>query len=187
MTLLSANMRWTQLKEGVLSFFNNFGALYAVEILLFFCVIFFVSKVLRDNEATKLMILYWFMLLAGACMRVFDDTVMTPSFYLIYVVIISFMMLILFSVYVPCTMSTIVEMYSYYFVNAMITISAVSFLVNFRTMPLSLLIPQLESQSFIEGTALVSLLILIINLGEKGVAFFLKKYLRKKEKANSEG
>ena len=98
MTLLSANMRWTQLKEGVLSFFNNFGALYAVEILLFFCVIFFVSKVLRDNEATKLMILYWFMLLAGACMRVFDDTVMTPSFYLIYVVIISFMMLILFSV-----------------------------------------------------------------------------------------
>ena len=91
------------------------------------------------------------------------------------------------NVYIPCTRATIVEMYSYYFVNAMITISAVSFLVNFRTMPLSLLIPQLESQSFIEGTALVSLLILIINLGEKGVAFFLKKYLRKKEKANSEG
>jgi len=53
----------------------------------------------------------------------------------------------LLDVYIPCTRATIVEMYSYYFVNAMITISAVSFLVNFRTMPLSLLIPQLESQS----------------------------------------
>ena len=91
----------------------------------------------------------------------------------------------LLRVYVPSTLPTIVEMYSYYFVNAMITISAVSFLVNFRTMPLSLLIPQLESQSFIEGTALVSLLILMINLGEKGVAFFLKRYLRKKEKVNN--
>ena len=83
-------------------------------------------------------------------------------------------MQMLFRVFVPCTMSTIVEMYSYYFVNAMITISAVSFLANFRTMPLSLLIPQLESQSFVEGTALVSLLILIVNLTEKGVVFLIK-------------
>ncbi len=86
-------------------------------------------------------------------------------------------MRILFHVYIPCTMSTIVEMYSYFFVNAMITISAVSFLVNFRTMPLALLIPQLESQSFIEGTALVSLLILVINILEKTVAFFIKRSL----------
>ena len=90
-------------------------------------------------------------------------------------------MRMLLRVYIPSTMSTIVEMYSYYFVNSMITISAVSFLVSFRTMPLSLLIPQLESQSFIEGTALVSLLILMINLCEKGVAFFVKRYLRKRD------
>ena len=66
-------------------------------------------------------------------------------------------------------------MYSYYFVNAMITISAVSFLVTFKTNILSLLIPQLESQSFVEGTALVSLMILGINLVEKGIAFFVKR------------
>lgn len=88
---------------------------------------------------------------------------------------------VLFDVYLPCTMSTVVEMYSYYFVNAMITISAVSFLVNFRTTTLSLMIPQLESQSFIEGTALVSLMILMINLVEKGIAFFVKRDLQKKE------
>lgn len=90
-------------------------------------------------------------------------------------------MKLLMSVYVPSTMSTIVEMYTYYFVNAMITISAVSFLVNFRTTTLSLMIPQLESQSFIEGTALVSLLILGINLFVKGIAFFIKLFLSKKE------
>jgi len=84
-------------------------------------------------------------------------------------------------VYLPSTVSTILEMYSYYFVNGMITISAVSFLVSFRTTPLSLLIPQLESQSFLEGTALVSLLILLINLVEKGIVFLIKRNLFFKE------
>lgn len=87
----------------------------------------------------------------------------------------------LLSVYVPSTRYTIVEMYSYFFVNAMITISAVSFLINFRTMPLSLMIPQLESQSFIEGTAIVSLLILGLNLIEKGIAFFVKRAIAKSD------
>lgn len=85
---------------------------------------------------------------------------------------------LLIDVYIPCTVSTIVEMYSYFFVNSMITISAVSFLVNFRTTTLSLMIPQLESQSFIEGTAIVSLLILTLNLLEKVIAFFLKRGLQ---------
>lgn len=89
---------------------------------------------------------------------------------------------LLTSVYIPSTRATIVEMYSYYFVNSMITISAVSFLINFRTLPLSLLIPQLESQSFVEGTAFVSLLILMINLIEKGIAFFVKRAIAKKDK-----
>ena len=93
----------------------------------------------------------------------------------------------LVSVYLPSTVTTVVEMYSYFFVNAMITISAVSFLVNFRTMPLSLLIPQLESQSFIEGTALVSLLILLVNLALKAIAFFVKRRLYIAERATASG
>lgn len=87
----------------------------------------------------------------------------------------------LLDVYIPCTRATIVEMYSYYFVNAMITISAVSFLMNFRTMPLSLMIPQLESQSFIEGTAMVSLMILVINLLEKGIAYVVKRMIQQED------
>ena len=94
-------------------------------------------------------------------------------------------MRMLLSVFIPSTWHTIVEMYSYYFVNAMITISAVSFLYTFRTIPLSLMIPQLDSQSFIEGTALVSLMILMLNLAEKGIAFFIKRALVKKAVATS--
>ena len=90
-------------------------------------------------------------------------------------------MRMLLDVYIPCTRATIVEMYSYYFVNAMITISAVSFLMNFRTMPLALMIPQLESQSFIEGTAMVSMIILVLNLTEKGIAFVIKRMIQKED------
>ena len=90
-------------------------------------------------------------------------------------------MKLLFSVYIPGTRATIVEMYSYFFVNAMITISAVSFLISYRTTPLSMLIPQLETQSFIEGTAFVSLMILIINVAEKIIAYVVKKKIAKED------
>lgn len=93
-------------------------------------------------------------------------------------------MRMLLNVYIPSTRPTIIEMYSYFFVNSMITISAVSFLMNFRTMPLSLLIPQLEAQSFIEGTAMVSLLILAINLLEKGIAFWVRRKIVQEDKNN---
>lgn len=83
------------------------------------------------------------------------------------------------AVYIPSTIPTIIEMYSYFFVNSMVTISAVSFLANFRTTTLALVIPQLESQSFIEGTALVSLMILVLNLIEKAIVFFVKAYSEK--------
>lgn len=85
---------------------------------------------------------------------------------------------LLASVYIPSTQETIMEMYSYIFVNSMITISAVSFLANFRTMPLALLIPQMEAQSFLEGTAVISLVILAVNLLEKLAVYFLRRFAR---------
>lgn len=80
-------------------------------------------------------------------------------------------------VYIPCTKGTIVEMFSYLFVNSMVTISAVSFLANFKNMPLSLLIPQFDSQSLIEATAFISVVILIVNLFIKLAVYLVKRYL----------
>ena len=96
--LLASSIDFAKLWESVLAFFTGFNALFAVEIILFFFLIFFVSKVLRDNDATKLMVIYWFMLLAGGCMHVFDGEVMTKQFFLFYVILLSAVMLILFSV-----------------------------------------------------------------------------------------
>ncbi len=96
--LLSIGTKWKEIQTGVLDFFQGFGALAAIEILVFFCLIFFVSKVLRDNGATKLMVLYWFLLLAGGLLHVFDAGVMTTQLFVIYVILISSVMLIIFSV-----------------------------------------------------------------------------------------
>lgn len=85
-------------------------------------------------------------------------------------------MRMLFDVYIPCTRETIVEMFSYLFVNCMVTISAVSFLANFRNMPLALLIPQFDSQSLIEATAFISVVILLVNVMIKLCVYMLKRY-----------
>ena len=85
-------------KDGVIEFFKNFELIYGIEILFFFALVFFVSKILRENEATKLMIVYWIVLIVGGGLHVFDSTLMTQSFYLFYIILVSAVMLILFSV-----------------------------------------------------------------------------------------
>lgn len=79
-------------------------------------------------------------------------------------------------VFIPQMRSTILEMISYFFVNSMITISAVSFLITVKNMPISLMITQFESQMMLECSAFVSLLILLINAVVKGVVFSLNHF-----------
>ena len=86
----------------------------------------------------------------------------------------------LINVYIPCTEESIIEMFSYFFVNSMVTISAVSFLANFRNMPLALLIPQFDSQSLLEATAFISIVILGVNCCMKLAVYLVKRSLAKK-------
>ncbi|GHV67114.1 phosphonate ABC transporter permease [Spirochaetia bacterium] len=83
---------------------------------------------------------------------------------------------ILKDVLVPQTKFTILEMFSYFFVNSMMTISAVSFLNTVRNKPISLMITEFEGQLFLEGAAFVSLLILMCNFTIKFVIYLLKKF-----------
>ena len=87
----------------------------------------------------------------------------------------------LLDVYVPCTVESMIEMFSYLFVNSMVTISAVSFLANFKNMPLALMIPQFDAQSLIEATAFISIIILFVNGVMKLAGYFLKRYISKQE------
>lgn len=81
-------------------------------------------------------------------------------------------------VIVPNTKETILEMLSYFFVNSMVTISAVSFLFNTDIMPISLLINQYEEQLMYEESAIVSLAILLVNLLVKFIVDYFKKKIK---------
>ncbi len=86
-------------------------------------------------------------------------------------------------VIIPCTKNTIREMLVYLFVNSMVTISAVTFLFNSKTMPLSLLINNYEGNMMLGEAAIVSLLILIINVLAK-VSVYILNYREERKKEN---
>ncbi|MBC2871554.1 ABC transporter permease subunit [Acetanaerobacterium sp. MSJ-12] len=86
---------------------------------------------------------------------------------------------LLWNVFVPCTLDTIAEMFGYFFVNSMITISAVAFLYSSQTMPLSLMINQMESSMMFEAAAFISLVILLSNVVAKGVISLVKSYCKR--------
>ena len=77
-------------------------------------------------------------------------------------------------VLIPQCKYTLLEMFTYFFVNCMMTISAVSFLATTRNKPISLMINQFEAQMQLECAAVVSLMILVTNLVIKGVVHLLK-------------
>ena len=96
--LLSVTERLSQVYQGLVSFFTNFQVTFGFEIFFFFVLIYFVSKVLRENEATKLMLLYWFLILACGVMHVFADELIDKEFFLFFLLLLSAFMLILFNV-----------------------------------------------------------------------------------------
>ncbi len=85
-------------------------------------------------------------------------------------------------VFLPQSLSTIAEMFSYLFVNCMMTISAVSFLASIDTRPISLMINQFEAQRQYECAAVVSILILAANIGIKVTCGAVKAIINKKRK-----
>ena len=78
-------------------------------------------------------------------------------------------------VILPQSLPTIAEMFGYFFVNCMMTISAVSILFNASNKPLSLMINQFEGHMAIECAAVVSLIILVVNILMKGIVLFCQK------------
>lgn len=80
-------------------------------------------------------------------------------------------------VLLPLSRETVLEMASYFFVNSMMTISAVSFLATASNKPVALMITQFEGQMQLESAAFVSILILSVNIAAKVVLFTIKRRL----------
>lgn len=93
--LLTTN--WNTLKTSIQAFLDGFGVLQVVEIILLFTVIFFVSKILRDNDATNLMVVYWCLLVGGGCVSVFAKEILPAPIFFLFVLLVSATMLLLFS------------------------------------------------------------------------------------------
>ena len=66
----------------------------------------------------------------------------------------------------------------------MVTISAVTFLFNTRTMPLSLMINQYEANLMLGEAAIVSLFILLFNLIVKGSIYFINRVEHRRGEKN---
>ena len=78
-------------------------------------------------------------------------------------------------------------MFAYLFVNAMMTISAVSFLYTTTTKPVSLMIDQFRgSVGGMELAAVVSLMILITNLALKGILGLIRMAIIARKKHRKE-
>jgi iron(III) transport system permease protein len=91
---------------------------------------------------------------------------------------------IIANVIIPQNFFTLIEMFAYFFVNSMMTISAVSFLATTANKPIALMITQFEAQMQLEAAAVVSLAILGVNLIVKGIAYLIKYNIKKRSKAS---
>lgn len=67
-------------------------------------------------------------------------------------------------VIIPSSMSTIIEMFSYYFINAMVTISAVIFIVTARTSVITSKIKELQHYGNFNEIFILSILIFVTNI-----------------------
>lgn len=88
-------------------------------------------------------------------------------------------------VFIPQSVATLWEMAAYFFVNCMMTISAVSFLATTANKPVALMINQFEAQTQLECAAVVSLAILLVNLLFKLLVYWMKKILTGKKSKNT--
>lgn len=90
-------------------------------------------------------------------------------------------------VLIPSSASTLIEMFSYFFLNSMITISAVAFLCTYDNQPLSILITTYEKNSNYEMQSVISLIILALNVVARVVFTTISNELKKADSKEVEG
>lgn len=87
----------TTLGEKLTAFFTDFGFAEAAQFVLFYLLIYYVSKLLRDNDATKIMFLYWGGIVVMGVFSYFVE-LFDAKFFFYFVLIVSLFMFLLFNV-----------------------------------------------------------------------------------------
>ncbi len=78
-------------------FFTGFRGIYVAEIAALFLIFTFVSRTLKENDATRMMIAYWAMIVIVGVLSYAVDF-LDAQFYLYFLLILSAFMLIMFNV-----------------------------------------------------------------------------------------
>ena len=78
-------------------FFTGFRGIYVAEIAALFLMFTFVSRTLKENDATRMMIAYWVMIVIVGVLSYAEDF-LDAQFYLYFLLILSAFMLIMFNV-----------------------------------------------------------------------------------------
>ena len=78
-------------------FFTGFRGIYVVEIAALFLMFTFVSRTLKENDATRMMIAYWAMIVIVGVLS-YAVNFLDAQFYLYFLLILSAFMLIMFNV-----------------------------------------------------------------------------------------
>ena len=81
----------------------------------------------------------------------------------------------------PNALSSLLEVFSYYFINAMVTVSAVIFIAGARTMVMTTKIKELQHFAKFNEIFVLSIFIFIINFIAKGL-FYYFTHRKKREK-----
>lgn len=86
-----------QVWEGIRSVFTDFRWTFVFVAVFLFCLIYFVFKTLRENNAGKLIFVYVFLLLCLGVLALFSESFDVETYY-IFIMILSLFFLLLFSV-----------------------------------------------------------------------------------------
>ena len=89
---------------------------------------------------------------------------------------------IFINVLIPNSVTTLIEMFSYFFLNSMITISAVAFLCTYSNQPLAILINSYEKTSNYEMQGAISVLILFVNIIFRVIFNVTSSVIKKRQK-----
>lgn len=84
----------------------------------------------------------------------------------------------IFKVIIPLSIDSIIESFSYYFINSMITISAVIFLYTTKTRLISVMMISKNDAGDIGAAAAISVMIILVNIFFKIIFDLSTKYIR---------
>lgn len=95
--LLAEATGFTAWAKSAGEFFTGFRGIYVAEIAALFLMFTFVSRTLKENDATRMMIAYWAMIVIVGVLSYAVDF-LDAQFYLYFLLILSAFMLIMFNV-----------------------------------------------------------------------------------------